>query len=89
MIFYLFYFIWYEHIFRCFPHIVNLACKAVLGILTNTKHIDNTQDNYEEYNPDTVYDRDLIANLRSLITSVCSKLFFSYFHVSDAVIGSE
>jgi hypothetical protein len=67
---------------------VNLACKAVIAVLTNTKHIDETQDDYEEYNADIVHNRDIIANLRSLITSVCSELYLG-FQLIDTAIGSQ
>ncbi len=50
----------YEVFIRCFPHIVNLACKAVLGVLTELKYIDETQEGYEEYNINAV-SRDCIA----------------------------
>ena len=33
---------------RCFPHVVNLACKAVLAAITN---MDFTADDAEDYNP--------------------------------------
>jgi hypothetical protein len=88
VIFYIFYIICHKHILRCFPHVVNLACKAVIGVLMNVKHMDETQDDYEEYNPDIVYHRDLIANFRSLATSVCSKLY-SGFHIIDTALGSQ
>jgi hypothetical protein len=50
----------------------------VIGVLTNARHIDEMGDDFEEYNPDIVYDRDIIANLRSLITSVCSELYLGF-----------
>jgi hypothetical protein len=54
-----------KHNFRCFPHIVNLACKVVIAAITDPNFIDKTQDGYEEYNPDLhIHDqRDVIANL--------------------------
>ena len=51
----------------------------MIEVLTNIKHIDETQDDYEEYDAGIVYNRDLIANLRSLITSVCSECLFNFF----------
>jgi hypothetical protein len=59
---------------RCFPHIVNLACKAVLGVLTNPKYIDDMQQDYEDYNPSGGIDRDIIATVRGLVSSVGLKL---------------
>jgi len=58
---------------RCFPHIVNLACKAVLGVLTKISLIDDTQEGYEDYDPTEVIGRDCIATIRSLITTVCDQ----------------
>ena len=60
----------YEVFIRCFPHIVNLACKAVLGVLTELKYIDETQEGNEEYNPG-VFSRDCIALVRSMVSVVC------------------
>jgi hypothetical protein len=56
---------------RCFPHIVNLACKAVLGTLTEISFIDETQEGYEDYDPVSPVGRDCIATIRSLISTVC------------------
>lgn len=61
---------------RCFPHIVNLACKAVLVALEETNYVQ-TEDEFEAFHSDPV------ANLRSLIRAVC--LVFSqsrYFHIN-------
>lgn len=56
-----------------FPsHGVNLACKAVLGVLTELKYVDETQEGYEEYNPNT-FDRDCVALVQSLVSAVCFK----------------
>lgn len=62
--------------FRCFPHIVNLACKAVLAEITN---ISYAVTNPEEYDPPAPLDsgfvyalqRDPIATVRSFTTAVC------------------
>ena len=68
-----------KHNFRYFPHIVNLACKVVIAAITDPNFINETQDGYEEYNLDLhIHDqRDVIANLRSLITSVCSEQYLA------------
>jgi hypothetical protein len=52
---------------------VNLACKAVIGVITNLEYIDDTQKNYEDYDPDQHISRDVIATIRSLISSVYSQ----------------
>jgi hypothetical protein len=58
---------------RCFPHIVNLACQAVLGVLTSVRFIDESAEDYEEYDADVyIHDKDLIASICSLISTVCS-----------------
>jgi hypothetical protein len=57
------------YLFRCFPHIVNLACKAVIVAITSLKYIDDTVEGYEDYEPG-VYSRDCIAIVRSLVNSV-------------------
>ena len=62
-------------IFRCFPHIVNLACKAVLAKFTN---ISYAATNPEEYDPPAPLDdglsyalqRDPIAIIQSFTTVV-------------------
>lgn len=60
---------------RCFPHIVNLACQAVLKMLTRVEFIDETVEGYEEYNvEENLYNKDLIASIRSLISTVCSRV---------------
>ena len=65
----------YEVFTRCFPHIVNLACKAVLGVLTELKYIDETEVGYEDYDPENAFGgRDCIATIRGLISAVCSEV---------------
>ncbi|KAL4254558.1 Zinc finger BED domain-containing [Pleurotus pulmonarius] len=55
---------------RCFPHIVNLACKAVLGAITNMEFASETAP---DYNPDDAsmfretLDRDPIATIRTVV----------------------
>ena len=53
----------------CFPHIVNLACKAVISAITDLKYIDDTVDDYKDYEPG-VFSRDCIAIVRSLVNAV-------------------
>ena len=54
----------------CFPHIVNLACKAVLAAITNLVFIDDTVENYQDYEP-SVYQKNCIATIQSLVNAVC------------------
>ena len=67
----------YQAFIRCFPHIVNLACKAVLGVLTELKYIDETQEGYEEYNVNA-FSRDIIALVRSMVSAV-------HFFISEVI----
>jgi len=69
----------YEVFIRCFPHIVNLACKAVLGVLTELKYIDETQEGYEEYNINAV-SRDCIALVRSMVSAVNFNISLKLLH---------
>jgi hypothetical protein len=55
---------------RCFPHIVNLACKAVLTAITNIEYIDDTVEGYADYEPGIYQARDVIALVRSLVNKV-------------------
>ena len=62
---------------RCFPHIVNLACKAVLGAITELKYAKDDAVDFAP-DPDTpapatfeeVLKRDPVATTRSLIRGV-------------------
>lgn len=63
---------------RCFPHVVNLACKAVLSTITNLDYAAENANDYVpepvETEPDTFIDavfRDPIATVRSLVRGVC------------------
>ncbi|KAF8151682.1 hypothetical protein B0H34DRAFT_664757, partial [Crassisporium funariophilum] len=51
---------------RCFPHIVNLACKAVLVALARSEYVDDSEG------PDATVDKhgDPIVTLRSLIRAI-------------------
>ncbi|KIK80341.1 hypothetical protein PAXRUDRAFT_15838 [Paxillus rubicundulus Ve08.2h10] len=69
----------------CFPHIINLACKAVLKAMTN---LDFTKDDVEDYVPDTLQPRTLfdavehdpIAIVQSLVRGIsASSLWRQYF----------
>ena len=57
----------YWHYNRCFPHVVNLACKAVLSAITSTSFAGTgeREDNFFEY-----LDKDPIATLRKLVNAV-------------------
>lgn len=62
---------------RCFPHVVNLACKAVLSAVTNLEFAKETAQDYIpediETEPVTFADsinRDPIATVRSMIWGV-------------------
>lgn len=62
---------------RCFPHIVNLACKAVLAAMTKLEHGLSSAPDYVPKGPLPLsfleaLTRDPIATLQSLIRSVCS-----------------
>ena len=56
----------------CFPHIVNLACKAALAAITDLKYVDDTIKDYSDYDPSDTYTKDCIATSRSLVNSVYS-----------------
>lgn len=54
----------------CFPHIVNLACKAALAAITDLTYVDDTIEDYSDYDPSYAYGRDCIATARSLVNAV-------------------
>lgn len=56
----------YLFLYRCFPHIVNLACKAALAAITDLAHAG---DDAQEYEPN-YYQRDVVATVRSLVNAV-------------------
>lgn len=56
-----------KYLYSCFPHIVNLAVKAVLGTITK---IELARVDAEEYDPTTAETTDSIAQLRTLIRKV-------------------
>ena len=55
---------------RCFPHVVNLACQAVLGALTNLDYAREPQTNEEQTSFLEAVEKDPIATLRALIRTV-------------------
>jgi len=60
---------------RCFPHIVNLACKAVLSAITNLEYAAEEAEDYIPPNTESLtfldaLSRDPVAAVRSLIRSV-------------------
>ena len=63
----------FNYFFSCFPHIVNLACKAVLASITNLQYIDDTAEDYEDYEPG-IYSRDVIAIVQSLVNAVSESI---------------
>jgi hypothetical protein len=54
----------------CFPHIVNLACKAALAAITDLTYVDETTEGYSDYDPSSNYAKDCIATARSLVNAV-------------------
>ena len=63
---------------RCFPHIVNLACKAVLSAITD---LSKAADDVEEDDPD-IHWSDVIATIRSLVNAVCVSInYHIYFEL--------
>ena len=52
----------------CFPHIVNLACKAALKAITDLTY---AEDSAEDYEPGSVFSSDCIATVQSLVNAVC------------------
>lgn len=62
---------------RCFPHIVNLACKAVLGVITQLRYAKEDAADFVpdgEAPPPATFEealkRDPVATTRSLIRGV-------------------
>ncbi|THV04126.1 hypothetical protein K435DRAFT_211933 [Dendrothele bispora CBS 962.96] len=51
---------------RCFPHIVNLACKSVISTVTN---IDYAADDAPEFSPQHS-DQDPIASIRAIVRAI-------------------
>ena len=59
---------------RCFPHVVNLACQAVLAALTNLDYAREPQTSEEQISFLEAVDKDPIATLRALIRVVSSNI---------------
>lgn len=80
-----FYADFYFDICRCFPHVINLACKAMLAALTKMDfaqedagdHVPTWNEDLgeEEYLQDALK-RDPVATLRSLIRAVSQLCVF-------------
>ena len=65
----------------CFPHIVNLACKAALAAITDLTYIDNTIEGYLNYDPSFTYAKNCIATVCSLVNAVNYISIHSYIHI--------
>lgn len=53
----------------CFPHIVNLSCKAVIAAITDTDNAGDSDEEALDYEPST-FEKDCIATVRGLVKSV-------------------
>ena len=67
---------------RCFPHIVNLACKAVLASITEHRDV------FSDSNP--------IANVRALVNAVClfivwklRDVVYSFFQIRSSSLWCQ
>lgn len=58
---------------RCFPHIVNLACQAALGAITDVG--EEPLPEYESYDG-----KDCIVTIRALTNAVIP-IFFGCYHL--------
>ena len=63
----------------CFPHVVNLACKAVISAITDLKYVDDTVENYKDYEPG-IFLRDCMAIVQPLVNAVSNIIFYFYFY---------
>jgi hypothetical protein len=54
----------------CFPHIVNLACKAALAAIKDLTYVNEAVEGYSDYDPSSSYTKDCIATARSLVNAV-------------------
>ena len=50
----------------CFPHIVNLACKATIAAITTMSYAEDQANDYEP----SMFSKDTIATVRSLVNAV-------------------
>jgi hypothetical protein len=55
---------------RCFPHIVNLACKEALEHVTEIQLVDINAPDCDPGHVNPFHGRDTISILRSLIVTV-------------------
>ena len=67
-------------IYRCFPHIVNLACKAVLAALSHTDYVED-----ENAEAGTTHS-DPIGTLRALVRAVSNILTLLEVAVSSQIM---
>jgi hypothetical protein len=65
-------------LFDSCSYIVNLACKAALAAITDLTYIDDTVENYSDYDPSFTYAKDCIATSHSHINAVNYILIHSY-----------
>lgn len=64
-----------DELARCFPHIVNLACKAVIAAITNMDYAREPRDEAERQAFMLGINGDAIATLRAFIRAVCPLSF--------------
>jgi hypothetical protein len=74
--------------FSCFPHIVNLACKAALEAITEVQLAEASAPDYEFPPTATLDEKDSIATLRSLIVSVCHSILLLN-SLTESLVDSE
>lgn len=72
-----------DQLVRCFPHVVHLACKAILKAITDVQYAENDAANFEPHgdSANTFMDaiqRDPIATLRTVVRQVCSISILSF-----------
>ena len=60
---------------RCFPHVVNLACKAILAALTDLNYVREPMTAEEQVSFLDAMDKDPIATIRTLIHVVCLSIY--------------
>jgi len=51
----------------CFPHIVNLACKAALAAITDLTYVNETIEGYLDYDPSFQLHEGLHCQLLALL----------------------
>lgn len=60
---------------------MNLACKAALAAITSLSLVDDTKENYEDYEP-TSFNKDVIATIRAFVNAVYFHVLLSYCHLT-------